>query len=104
MTDESTCFIYRDGKTRASYYDGDFVPVFEPDCTGLSDVEQVCQGSEQCRYDYCVTMDRSVALNTYSLQVEFADAIVELGQSELRKCFLYMKRYVQACVIMTHWL
>lgn len=62
----SSVFTYANGQTFEDFRDVSFAPVFEAVCSSEEEqwVTDNCDGNALCRYDYCVTRDPSVAMNT----------------------------------------
>ena len=62
----SSVFTYPSGQSFQDFRDVSFTPVFEAVCSEEDEqwVSDNCGGNTLCRYDYCVTRDPSVAMNT----------------------------------------
>ena len=81
MNSETSVFTYEAGMSYLDHQNPSFVPVFEAVCTVAEQqwVDANCAGSEQCRYDYCVTKDAAVALNTMMTQTNYINSQLALS-------------------------
>ena len=81
VNSETSVFTYEAGMSYLDHQNPSFVPVFEAVCTTAEQqwVDDNCAGSEQCRYDYCVTKDAAVALNTMMTQTNYINSQLALS-------------------------
>ena len=88
-----TIFLYRNGITHTDYaIDSiNFVPKFLSDVneTLIAKAHEVCNGTgdQQCIYDYVVTLDTAVAVNTQEIQIQAEANDFEIGKL---CCLLFM--------------
>lgn len=82
VTAADSIFDYR-GKSAADYAHPDFVPIFIEsfNSTEISTAETECGGSESksCVYDYLLTNDKAVALDTKAIDMEAKNTRTTLG-------------------------
>ena len=82
-TEVQSLFVYGAGSNHDSYFDPSFEPQFERPATDnaiLQRVTRMCQGIEECVYDYLLTGKLSVALGSANA-VRQHEKVVEAAQT-----------------------
>lgn len=104
----NSIFTYFDGKTTADYTNANFLPKFDYSCpndvTAARSLQLCGTGNNACIYDYCLTLDETIATNTKMVQAEFQNTVTILGKWGRRGgvkiycvgLFLHFKSYILA--------
>lgn len=83
ITPAESLFTYPQGKTTADYTNASFVPYFEPPCNTDADIRaglDLCGSNKFCYYDYCVTKDTALALNTKKTVADYSNNLMILSK------------------------
>ena len=81
ITASETLFVYKTGTSYSAYAASTFEPVFElPPVSNatLQNARQICDGSEQCVFDYLLTGKTEVALASAAAAKEYASEYTSL--------------------------
>ena len=81
ITAADSLFAYFDGKTNAYHTDDNFVPKFDYNCPAANQqrAQDLCGDNKPCLFDYCITLDEDIAMNTLSVYTNFMNTVATLG-------------------------